>query len=787
MDPGLIVLGALSVGASLVYKYRRNLGLPAKEGFDVIPDPAYQATVAASQQAYNSLTLATDPRNAALNQASMSSQEVSDQQAAVNTALGGLKTTPNSDGTLNLKTTPSVNPSLAVDTNSALGLAAFCEKTAITNSVFSDSKFAANCGVCLTGGMSLNNQPFSGKRGLYISSNQRAVALQNAETSGSPFTSAVPTIGVCNGASTGVNTNFAFALTEKELTDFQGRAECQANKTVGNGCATCVEDGTYTYVGKDPLAVQPVTFYFIGTGTISVSVGSTAVRFESSKKNVATLSETKPIVFNVSVTEQEVISVTVSKLPKAKKGTLYGLVEVPLPNGGVTQIPIDKILVQDDEVGGKPKKSSIFKVIKTPTGSLRVQELETTFSKSRMLLSGPMPFTVSTAYPFVGVDCRTSMLQQNAHSVSEFGADPCYKPGGQGAGSWTNQCLQDRIVSQGCTQSGNLYKDPSSLRGMDMRTILQTIQGIFSNQYTDNTSSKACTGKDIGTPCDPYIQYDPEVTGEITLSCINFLYSNGGAGKPAIGPTYTGPTNVYYSLDSTGKKVFCKPGAGLDPNNPNTLATLVKLASDGYKGQTGIKAIQGVFNDAYLTATNTGLNANLPDSQGGRGTSLQQCFAGLVAPTPQGNSAAPASIPKGRYVRVRFPDGVKQHIQIAQLAVYDMTGANIAVGKTSSSANTYSPQTIPERANDGTLSARPYPLIYCSSATKTNEYWMVDLNSVTAIKSIVFYNRQDCCWERSNGMLVEVLDGSQTVVWSGVLTGKYGAETLNTNTPSYNV
>ena len=51
MDPGLIVLGALSVGASLVYKYRRNLGLPAKEGFDVIPDPAYQATVAASQQA----------------------------------------------------------------------------------------------------------------------------------------------------------------------------------------------------------------------------------------------------------------------------------------------------------------------------------------------------------------------------------------------------------------------------------------------------------------------------------------------------------------------------------------------------------------------------------------------------------------------------------------------------------------------------------------------------------------------------------------------------------------
>ena len=130
---------------------------------------------------------------------------------------------------------------------------------------------------------------------------------------------------------------------------------------------------------------------------------------------------------------------------------------------------------------------------------------------------------------------------------------------------------------------------------------------------------------------------------------------------------------------------------------------------------------------------------------------------------------------------------MKQHIQIAQLAVYDMTGANIAVGKTSSSANTYSPQTIPERANDGTLSARPYPLIYCSSATKTNEYWMVDLNSVTAIKSIVFYNRQDCCWERSNGMLVEVLDGSQTVVWSGVLTGKYGAETLNTNTPSYNV
>jgi hypothetical protein len=115
-----------------------------------------------------------------------------------------------------------------------------------------------------------------------------------------------------------------------------------------------------------------------------------------------------------------------------------------------------------------------------------------------------------------------------------------------------------------------------------------------------------------------------------------------------------------------------------------------------------------------------------------------------------------------------------------------MTGANIAVGKRSSSANAYSSEANSGRANDGTLSVRPYPLIYHSTAN-ANEYWMVDLNSVTAIKSIVFYNRQDCCWERSNGMLVEVLNGSQTVVWSGVLTGKYGAETLNTNTPSYNV
>lgn len=47
-----------------------------------------------------------------------------------------------------------------------------------------------------------------------------------------------------------------------------------------------------------------------------------------------------------------------------------------------------------------------------------------------------------------------------------------------------------------------------------------------------------------------------------------------------------------------------------------------------------------------------------------------------------------------------------------------------------------------------------------------NEFFLVDLGAVRPIHEINVRNRQDCCQERANGVIVELLDGSFNVVLS---------------------
>ena len=59
MDPGLITLGALVVGASALLRVFKK---QTQEGYDVVPAAGYPAVAAKGQQLYNKLTLASDPR-----------------------------------------------------------------------------------------------------------------------------------------------------------------------------------------------------------------------------------------------------------------------------------------------------------------------------------------------------------------------------------------------------------------------------------------------------------------------------------------------------------------------------------------------------------------------------------------------------------------------------------------------------------------------------------------------------------------------------------------------------
>jgi len=778
MDPGLLVLGACAVGATALLRVFKK----RSEGFDVPQVGDYPVTAAQGQQMYNPLSLAADPRITAPAIANMPADQQASYVGAVNAALTPTATDTSVPGRITMVPGTNTTPVYVPDSSSIIVKAAFCENMAMTANPFGDAQFKEHCGVCLSSGTTNAGKAFTGPKGLYIDPAAKAAAIGAIADSPVPYTNTKPTLGTCTGATGGVGSTYSFALTNNELQDFMNRVTCQHNKNLDGTCAVCLEDGSYTYVGdtkSNPL--KTVTFFVAGTGTLNVTLAGKVIKFADSKTTLV-LSKT-PVSFKAKLAEDSFLNFVVEGPDEETSAELYGALEAPLTGGGVFQLALDKILLTDDILSGKPRRGTDYPRLTTPNGTVNCINLMSGYSKSSMSLSGSLPFFFTEKFPFSSIDCTKSVLQTKASSASIYGGDPCYKPAGQGPGTWSTACLQNRIVNSGCTTGGTLYKDPSSLQGLDMNGIIKQLDTLNQNQYSDADSSLKCNGTNISTPCDAYLNFNVNYTPNISAQCINYLYYNQGAGNQNIGPTYSGPIGTYYSLDAKGDKIYCLPGAGYDPaKNPNIVKQLQRESRTGAgTGRIGIPYVQNFFNQAFQRATNTGLNANLPDAQGGRADSVGRCFANLAA-IP--SSITPASdMPNARYVRLSNP---YECLQISQIACYDNTGANQCFGKPTSYSNTYRWGGSANYAVDGTMASRSYPQIFHSACTG-NDWFMVDMSAVYPIKKIVYYNRADCCRHRASGMVVELLDASKQVVWSGKLAGNQPSESLLTFAKPFNI
>jgi SdrD B-like domain/GEVED domain/F5/8 type C domain/Secretion system C-terminal sorting domain len=105
---------------------------------------------------------------------------------------------------------------------------------------------------------------------------------------------------------------------------------------------------------------------------------------------------------------------------------------------------------------------------------------------------------------------------------------------------------------------------------------------------------------------------------------------------------------------------------------------------------------------------------------------------------------------------------------------------NLALLGTASQSSTLSSATA-NLANDGNTNG-----VYGNgSVTHTYpaaaHWWKVDLPNAATLSQIVLWNRTDCCGDRLNGALVEILDAGGTVVWSGNISST--ASVTNTLNP----
>ena len=127
--------------------------------------------------------------------------------------------------------------------------------------------------------------------------------------------------------------------------------------------------------------------------------------------------------------------------------------------------------------------------------------------------------------------------------------------------------------------------------------------------------------------------------------------------------------------------------------------------------------------------------------------------------TREGLTAAPNKV---RYVKVAFPSSKIEYIQLSQLAVYS-NGVNVAAGKTTTSSAPYDAESSKDKAVDGNLAERNFPGMFCSMNT-ADAFWQVDLGQEYSVDSVVYYNRKDCCYDRSAGLLITLMDKNNAVV-----------------------
>jgi hypothetical protein len=386
--------------------------------------------------------------------------------------------------------------------------------------------------------------------------------------------------------------------------------------------------------------------------------------------------------------------------------------------------------------------------------------------------------------------CPTGPLASTPEAAKRLQAGACEKlgPGGvpQGPGTYSLECVKSLYLASGCTNEGKTYPsnaekaraitqdsstgtendaDTFSYALAEMYTIATTAFNFAGLRVEDDTHAKAlddCFGKVVGDPCDtPF-----KATGPHTVKCLNYLYKNAGKNNPEIGQTYPGVYSRSSGTDRTSKTptMYCQNKGSMSPVDPKGQPNADAIQAANSYG--GIEAVREFYRLMHY-------NANFSKNVNEQKIALNQCYGvGVKTKTPTCKGT------KARYVRVMQSMIVPNaHIQIAQLQVFNVFDTNVALKKPTSCASQWDSSSGPSLAVDGNASStRQWPIYHDMaqrnwSRATSDEFWQVDLQQEEEIAYIVYYNRFDCCRERSRGMRIQLLDSQGVVVKEKTLVG----------------
>ncbi len=218
--------------------------------------------------------------------------------------------------------------------------------------------------------------------------------------------------------------------------------------------------------------------------------------------------------------------------------------------------------------------------------------------------------------------------------------------------------------------------------------------------------------------------------------------------------------------------------AGLD--NLSGLSDLEYLNLYGTKvTDAGLEKLAGLKNlkQLYLwetKATEEGadrLKQAIPELVVNLGAELKPVKVEPVdEPDGEGGAAPKVALAEGQFLRVRHL-GEDKILTLAEVEVIEKdTGKKLHTdGKASQSSVEYGAEA--SRAIDGNSEQSFGENSVTHTQQENYPWWVLDLGKMAPVGRIKVWNRSDCCGERLEGAIVELLDANRNVVWSEAIEG----------------
>ena len=427
-------------------------------------------------------------------------------QAALNTH--------NYDSSGNETTFPMNTISPRIDNDkSFLALVDFCKETVESarstgGSPFSNPKFAANCGVCMSSGKLVTGHSFNDPTGVVVYGEDQQIALETQKENKYKYPRAIPSLhsATCEGANRDDDSKPpTLAINDKMYQDIKNRDACKVQQWYGSSCGQCVSDSTswsYVKTSSQGGGTYEIMFWLFGKGDVQVLIGGNALGAPQSLSmepivvNAGVVPEGTPFQIRVSAPPipKEVNVANAANVTSAMTAansakiaannliSLYAAIQSTLPNGKPFIMPIDNLIEIDEASGATPRRlsSRTFPEIELSLISfvpavpfLGPNDIP---KSAQMKLNGSIPLTFINPDQIAFYDCGAgpyTTLQKDGELLINRG-DPCLNPASQGPDSYTKACLQSRIISSGCSTQGKWYSNglPTSITsGKDLGQI----------------------------------------------------------------------------------------------------------------------------------------------------------------------------------------------------------------------------------------------------------------------------------------------------------------------------